>query len=40
MLRRYSFVLQGTDYIMSYFDNGENYQYDEDDDLDNDGPVY
>ncbi|XP_014677420.1 PREDICTED: DNA-directed RNA polymerase III subunit RPC7-like [Priapulus caudatus] len=30
---------EGTDYISTYFDNGENYGDDEDDNID-DGPVY
>jgi DNA-directed RNA polymerase III subunit RPC7 len=30
---------EGTDYINSYFDNGENYLDEEDDNLD-DGPIY
>lgn len=30
---------QETDYNLTYFDNGENYGADEDDDLD-EGPVY
>ena len=30
---------QETDYNLTYFDNGENYGMDDDDDLD-DGPVY
>ena len=35
----YFVFIQGTDYIMSYFDNGEEDMNDDDDGLD-DGPVY